>query len=232
MNPIKRLMTTTAMCSLALIGMSVPALADITTTTTTIYSYDFPDQGSPTSTSTSTTSSGSCPAVYTGGGGGGEGDPDVGSVDTSGDGVTDASCSGCSGMPDQFGGAGQTGGVGSDSGGGECVLCTYYYKKGIIPRKIYVADGRYAERFIDEDTMRGYHYWAVPLVRLLQTGNHPSLEKFFEKVVVSWAYEMAYRVGVAEKSNVFGWLMTKICEPICRKFGRSVGTRDYKALWV
>src|SRR5690606_17926234 len=74
----------------ALIGMTVPALAEITTTTTTIYSYNFLGQSDPVSQkSTTEITGGGCGLVYPGGGEGGssEGSTGGGFVDLNNDGI-------------------------------------------------------------------------------------------------------------------------------------------------
>lgn len=149
---------------------------------------------------------------------------DVACINGSAGGVTGMNPGGTTGAgPNQ----GETGAEGPG-----CVLCTYYYHKGLIPRKIYVADGRYGRTRVKEATMRGYHSWAIPLTRTLQSGKHPYLEKIMGHVVKSWAYHMAYKMGVHDKPVLGGFLLSVTMEPICTLIGQFAPEGDYEALWI
>lgn len=234
-----KLLLTTAICGAAMMGMPVAAQAAITTTTTTIYSYDFPDS-EPAVSATSSTSN-DCPPVYNGGGGGdgGGGFGGMGSVaDTNGDGVADTGVTADVGTPDGFGGTTQSahgmatgGGSGGGGDGGAKVLCTYFYLKGLLPADIYAADLSYAGLRVSEDVRNGYHFWAVPLVRKLQSGHRPALEKFVYIFVRGWAYEMAYVMGITHKHDPLGRVMRLIGEPLCGLIGKFAGAKNYQALW-
>ncbi|MGI9284873.1 MAG: hypothetical protein ACR2P1_05760, partial [Pseudomonadales bacterium] len=58
---------------------------------------------------------------------------------------------------------------GSDSGGSSRVICTYFYQKGELARGDWAADLRFTRNNLSEQTVRGYHAWAIPTVRLMRS---------------------------------------------------------------
>jgi hypothetical protein len=228
------------------------ALAQTATTTVTRTNvYNFPGQTTPTSQTT--TGGGfnmtSCTPIIDfisdrGGSDGNSGERSGSYGDSNGDGVTDSGgyTPDPPGSDDGWGDGGQTsgtpgqsswGGGGGDSGGGGgvSVLCTYFYKKGLIPKHIFVADLMYGLENVSPQTLKGYHAWAIPLIGLLQTGNYPRLEKFLYKAVWGWAHQMAYKRGVYPTGNVIGYVMTKTVEPFCTLVGFFVTKSYSQPLW-
>jgi len=116
-------------------------------------------------------------------------------------------------------------------GGGSKVLCTYFYKKGLLPHDIYTADSEYARLYISEKTKNGYHKWAVPMVQWLQEKDHPIAEKLIFFWVNSWAHQMAYDMNVIQKRSYVGTAMKIIGEPICNLIGNFVDKTNYQSLW-
>lgn len=247
-----KLLLTTAICGAAVIGLPASVNAAITTTTTTTHTYDFPG-GTPSVSSSSSTAN-NCPPVYYDSGGSSSQSSFMG-FDKYGHPTTyeyqhDAVASGGSGKQvDQsasygyqghqgsslFGGGGgsSSGSSGSGSGSGSSkVLCTYFYHKDMLARKIWLADLKYARDFLKPETIRGYHAWAVPLVAYLQNGHHPVLEKIIFPIVNGWAHQMAYKVGLIDKPNVVGAILTATAEPLCYLIGLFAPARDYDKLWA
>lgn len=221
---------------------TAPSQAQLTYNQVTTYSYSMPNAEPTVKKGKKTLVSTSCGG---GGGGGGTVGPSWGAQngasgdttgsysDSTGDGTTDSWGGAGVGAPDSYGGH-STASPGESSGGpgsGGTVLCTYFYKKGCIPRKVYVADGRYGQMYVSEQTVRGYHYWAVPLIGFLQTGKHPVIEKILERVIVGWAYQMAYKMGAYDRPNVIGYILTKTMEPLCTLIGKYTEQRDWRPLW-
>ncbi|MGN6539108.1 MAG: hypothetical protein ACTHKQ_25705 [Mesorhizobium sp.] len=219
----------------ALALLAYPAQAQIRTTVTTTYNYDFPDQGATATSQTSTTqTTRSCYSSIGGGGGGGggRGDHPGSYADTDGDGVSDRSVNSTVGSMDGYGGRTQSSSGQSTGGGRGCVLCTHFYRKGLIPKHVFAADMQYGLENVSETTLRGYHTWGVPLVALLQIGDHPWLERFLFRAVSGWAHQMAYAKGAWHKPNLIGWTMTKTVEPLCTLIGLFTTPKDYRQLWV
>ena len=120
----------------------------------------------------------------------------------------------------------------SDPGGGggtSRVICTHFYRKGMMPRDVWRADMEYTFNYLSPATVRGYQYWAIPYVRLMRKS--PLAEKIMYPLMMSRAEELAYKMGVLEKSNWSGKLVRLVFEPICFAIGLFVGEQDWKSLW-
>lgn len=126
--------------------------------------------------------------------------------------------------PDGMGG--QTGGGG---GGGSRVICTHFYRKGMISRDVWRADMEYTFKCLSPATVRGYQYWAIPYVKLMRAS--PLAEKIMYPLMMARAEELAYKMGVLEKRNWAGVLVRLVFEPICFTIGLFVGEQDWKSLW-
>lgn len=218
---------------------TAPAQAQLTYNQVTTYSYAMPDaeptveRGRKTLVSTSCGGGGGVGTVGPSWGvaNGASGDTSGSYSDTNGDGYTDGFSGTGVGSPDSYGGY-STASPGESSGGGESVLCTYFYKKGMLPAFIYAADSDYAQTRASIAACNGYHAWAVPMVRHLQSGHHPYLERFLYLGVRSWAFEMAYQMGVIDHSNFTGRWMRRIGEPLCALIGCFSKGKNYQALWA
>jgi hypothetical protein len=230
----RTLLFTTAICGISLLAAPMQAQANtLTTTITTNHSYAFPDSTPIVSSSVSV--DGNCPGYVrppvTHIGGGSDGNQqDVShsiGVDAHGNEVSLSITS-----QDGYVTGVHSHGGGGGGGGGVCVLCTYFHIKGMLPTDIYEADLSYGREKASADTLNGYHAWAIPLVKTLQTGNHPYLEKFLHFWVKSWAYEMAYVMGVTQTSNPVGRAMRLVGEPLCALVGKFAKAQNYKALWA
>lgn len=208
----KKYILTTAIYGTAMIIMPATSHSRITSVTTTTHNYDFPDSAPIVISTTRTTHD--CPPTYYDGS-----SNDGGGRDASGFGG------------DDNGGYGSNPGDGSGGGGGK-VLCTYFYLKGMIPADIYMADRMYESVKVTNNIRNGYHLWAVPLVKLLQTGQHPYLEKILYIGVQGWAYEMAYVMGISNTHHPLGRILRIIGEPLCAMIGRASTPKNYKALWL
>lgn len=108
------------------------------------------------------------------------------------------------------------------------VLCSLAHKKGDMPHRIYRAGTLYGAR-LDPVIIEGYHAWAKPLVRLLERQNW--LYVFARPVILSWAVNMAYQMGVESKPNRIGGAINGIAEPACGLIGRVIRVRKRWNLW-
>lgn len=99
-----------------------------------------------------------------------------------------------------------TGGTGTSAGAGGTVLCTHYYRKGWLPKRVWLADLRYG-RSCSPATRRGYLLWAAPMVASMERGNR-LLEYLMWPVVREWAHGTA-----------IGLVIGAVLEPFCRFLG-------------
>lgn len=221
------LISTTAIVPLTLVCLLLPAAAQIKTTVTTTYNYAFPDQGATATSQTSTTSTQRY-CTYSGSTGGGGGNSGSEASSQGGAHNTSEASSNDGRGTGHVAGSTDANGHGGDS----CVLCTYFYRKGLIPKPVFAADMQYGMENVSATTLSGYHVWGVPLVALLQTGDHPMLERVLFHAVSGWAHQMAYKKGAYHKQNLIGWTMTKTIEPMCTLIGLFAAPKDYRELWT
>lgn len=98
-----------------------------------------------------------------------------------------------------------SGSGGSGGSGDGTVLCTHYYMKGRIPKKIFIGDLRYSTTMVHPRTRSGYLFWAEPFVRWLEKKNQrPLVDFFLFPIVHGWAIEMARKAGYTERSSLVG----------------------------
>jgi hypothetical protein len=74
------------------------------------------------------------------------------------------------------------------------------------------------------ETMLGYHYWAIPIVNLMQKS------RLFTKIVWTvarpWAYHMAYEMGSFERDNLVGKALMKVGAFISKTIGKSISAKN------
>jgi len=145
-----------------------------------------------------------------------------GDRDADGDGVGDATGQGMSS-------AGRDGG-GSSSGGGR-VICTHFYRRGRLPSDLYFAEMEHTMKYMHPVIVRGYHVWAINVVRRLRQNDQDWFGKFWWFITINRAEEIAYQMGVREKPNYVGKLIRAVFEPACYVIGLLCEPEDYKTLY-
>jgi len=81
------------------------------------------------------------------------------------------------------------------------VICTELTRQGYINPDIWIWDEIYAEKHITKTTLAVYHFWAKPIVELMQKS--PFITKVIAPYWIAWAQHMAYNTGMVEKDS---WL--------------------------
>lgn len=115
-------------------------------------------------------------------------------------------------------------------GGGGKVICTELCRNGAIEHEVWMADIRYSRENFSEQTMRGYHLWGVPYVKLMR--KYPSFAKLAEYPTRWFAEDIAYRMGVRSNPNYKGWVLREVFfRPVCFGIGLFAKARDWQALW-
>jgi hypothetical protein len=106
------------------------------------------------------------------------------------------------------------------------VICTELHRQGLMPDEIREADERFGRMIsaTSPETMLGYHYWAIPIVNLMQKS------RLFTKIVWAvarpWAYHMAYEMGSLEKDNLLGKILMKVGAFISKTIGKSISAKN------
>jgi len=105
------------------------------------------------------------------------------------------------------------------------VICTELHRQGFMSDEIREADERFGRMIsaTSPETMLGYHYWAIPIVNLMQKS------RLFTKIVWTvarpWAYHMAYEMGSLETDNLLGKILMKVGAFISKAIGKSISSR-------
>lgn len=119
------------------------------------------------------------------------------------------------------------GAIGKAVGGGS-VICTELRSQKLLDRNLYADDCRYARDHLSPITVRGYHFWAIPYVRLMRRS--PLATKLMRPIAVWRAQDIAWRLGHGERC-LRGTLVRVIAEPICFAIGLFVEQSDYQKLY-
>ena len=135
------------------------------------------------------------------------------------------------------GGGGGPGGSGGGGGGGGKIICTKLHELGLMSTDIYLADQAFGAELLQTrpDIYNGYRAWAEIVVDWM-SGQGPKMmpwmsdEQFghaaqrwstswAQDIATPWAQHMAYKMGVVEKDNVTGRMITLVGIPICKAVG-------------
>ena len=125
--------------------------------------------------------------------------------------------------------AGFGGGGGGGGAGGGRVICTHLMRQGLLDPAIWRADLAFTYKHLSPTTVRGYHLWAIPYVRLMRKS--PLAQKLMRPLATWRAEELAYQMGVLQKSNWKGKVVRWTCEPICFALGIFAKEQNWQGLW-
>lgn len=117
----------------------------------------------------------------------------------------------------------------SDNSPDSRVICTELVRQGRLETGLYFLDLRFAEERLSPAHLRGYHLWAVPLVRLMRRSR---LATNMVAPLARWrAEEVARVLGRRARGSVRGKIVRLIGEPLCWLFGQFVPETDYSRLY-
>lgn len=91
------------------------------------------------------------------------------------------------------------------------VICTHLAEQGYMPLPLYLR-GTFAYFSLHPTVVRGYHFWAIPLVSLMK--KHQWLCPILARVAIR-----RYEYIVSQKFSITGWISVHIAEPICYVIG-------------
>lgn len=115
-----------------------------------------------------------------------------------------------------------------DSDGGSRVICTHFLETGKLSRELWALDIRHTQMHISPLTVCGYHFWAIPYVRLMRRSKLAEQLMF---PLTKWrAEELAYQAGVRSEPCVLGKIVRLFGEPACWLLGCFVSQRDWRTL--
>lgn len=117
----------------------------------------------------------------------------------------------------------------NDRGSSSRVICTHFYRKGMLSRELWRADMEYTLQHLPQSMVNGYHLWAIPYVRLMRKS--PLAEKLMYPIAYHRAREIAYQMGYLEKGSIRGKIFRSILEPVCAFLGMFTTEKKYQELW-
>lgn len=119
------------------------------------------------------------------------------------------------GAPGDMGGAeaGAPGGTGDPGGdpSGDKIICTELYRQGLLGLQERQWSYRGTMMLCRPVTVRGYHFWAMPVVRALRRRRWRA---FWTFVVQHRARELAFRLALRDRPDRIGQAMRVLFEPI------------------
>ncbi|HAI43982.1 MAG TPA: hypothetical protein DCM40_40740, partial [Maribacter sp.] len=111
------------------------------------------------------------------------------------------------------------------------VICTELYRQGKLSRELYRMDVMYTARYLSPTVVKGYHYWAIPVVQKMRKSD--KLTEFMLYFTMKRAEEIAHIVNPAKypKSSIAGKIIKNVGEALCYGIGLFVNNSDYKVLY-
>ena len=135
------------------------------------------------------------------------------------------------GSPRYVTSGGEVNNAGGDNTPDSRVICTELHSQGKLSEELYKMDMYYTKRNLSETTVRGYHYWAIPMVPLIRKNNLVcNISKY---LAVKRAEEIAHIIDPVAypKSTITGKLIKTVGEAICYGIGKFVKQKDYSVLY-
>jgi len=111
------------------------------------------------------------------------------------------------------------------------VICTELHKQGMLSTDLYRMDVLYTARDLSKTLVRGYHYWAIPMVPVIRRNKFVC--GVFKYLTVKRAEEIAHIVNPEKytKTTISGKLVKNVGEAICYAIGLFVKQKDYTVLY-
>lgn len=109
------------------------------------------------------------------------------------------------------------------------VICTELVAQGRMAAELYHLDLRFAEERLSAAHLRGYHLWAVPLVRWMRRSRRVSA--LVAGPALWRAEEIAHLLGEKRRGSLRGKIVRLIGEPLCRLIGCWAPETDYRKLY-
>jgi len=130
------------------------------------------------------------------------------------------------------GSASDTDGSEANGDGGESgakVICTEMGTQGLMSSFDQKACLVFAHKYLPPSFMEGYHFWAVPYVRLMRRS------KWATALIVPFVHhrtaEVKFRLGLSKKGSWRGKLICALHDPFCCLLGKIVKPADYRNLY-
>ncbi len=104
--------------------------------------------------------------------------------------------------------------------GGMSAVCTEMHRQGFLSDEMFHDEQWAVDLIVDDNMIRGYHVWAVPLVGVMKKSK--IVTALLKPLVRGWATYMTYKIGKTEKYSLVGSFIYNVGGRICRLIGRFV----------
>lgn len=120
-------------------------------------------------------------------------------------------------------GAGGSGGAG-DAGGDSKIICTELFRQGLMPLQERMWSYRGTMTLCYPETVRGYHFWAIRVVRAMRRGKWC---RFWAFMVRHRACEMAWRMNLRNRPDYTGKAVILVFHPVSFAIGMALKMFDH-----
>ena len=122
---------------------------------------------------------------------------------------------------------GIVGGVLGSAIGGR-VICNELLRQKIMTKEQVLMDYKFTRDYLTPQHVKGYHLWAVWVVRQMRKGK---MVKLWKHIATHRANEIAYIYGKRDKPDYLGKIYRKILEPVCWSVGFFAKSTDWSILY-
>lgn len=110
------------------------------------------------------------------------------------------------------------------------VICTELHRQGLMNRADYLQGARFAGEHLTVQHYRGYHAWALPVVRHMRRSKRATA--FWRALASARADHIAYLNGDTTRRKRLGALLCTIGHPVCYALGGLVKEQDWNSLYT
>ncbi|MGE0283422.1 MAG: hypothetical protein AB7P20_22775 [Rhizobiaceae bacterium] len=108
------------------------------------------------------------------------------------------------------------------------VICTELHRQGLLSREDRTMGLRYVREHLTPRHERGYHAWAIPVVRRMRRSKRATA--FWHRLAKARADHIAFTYGDKRRHNRWGQLLCAIGHPVCYIIGSFIGAQDWQTL--
>lgn len=109
------------------------------------------------------------------------------------------------------------------------VICNELLRQGLMTRRQVLLDYKFTEEHLSEQHVRGYHFWAIGVVKRMRQGKGVG---FWKHIATHRANEIEYIYGKRETPDYLGKVYRRIFEPTCWLIGAFCQQKDHTVLYV
>ena len=108
------------------------------------------------------------------------------------------------------------------------VICNELVRQGLMSREHMMLDYKFTKEHLTPQHVRGYHFWAVPVVRKMREGKSVG---FWRHIATHRANEIAHIYGKRDKPDYLGKVYRRIFEPACWLVGAICKQKEWQSLY-